>query len=416
MKVKGIVAAAALGAMLVCGVSVLRVRPAYAATPSQKLSRNVALKLQAAQKALQKGDVAAGLSQLDKVASMPAAQKSPYAMHVINQLYVFGYEKTNDYAKLAPKLEALLHDPWVTPQETKSWTVSLAQLYYQMHNYPKAIEYGNEALQKGYAGAAMQTLVGQAYYLQGDWRQTISFEQGLVNSAIKAGQKPSKQALELVQSSCMKLHDQGCLLNALEQLVVYYPQRQYWQYLLFQTFKSIKSDANLLEAYRLAFAVGVMQQPHEFTDYADLALEAGSPGEAEQVLTTALKNNVYTKASQKAKAERHLHDAEVRAASDQKTLAHTAELAARQPTGNSDIRVGLAYLGYQKYPEAIHEFTLGIAKGGLTSPAEAHLLLGIAQLKAGNTAAALNAFNSVKGEPTLQRLAQLWILKAKSMG
>ena len=414
MKFKGIVAAAALGAMLVGAASVLHVTSAYAAAPSKTISRPVALKLQAAQKALQKGDVAAGLSQLDKVASMPAAQKSPYAMHILNQLYVFAYEKTHNYSKLAPKLEALLTDQYVTPAQTQQFTVALAQIYYQLHNYPKAIEYGTQAIQKHYAGAQMQTLVGQAYYLQGNWKQTIAYERGLANAAIKAGKKPSQQSLQLIQSSCMKLHDQGCLLNALEQLVVYYPQRQYWQYLLFQTFKSIKSDANLLEAYRLAFAVGVMQQPHEFTDYADLALEAGSPGEAEQVLTTALKNNVYTKASQKAKAERHLHDAEVRAASDQKTLAHTAELAAKQPTGNSDIRVGLAYLGYQKYPEAIHEFTLGIAKGGLTSPAEAHLLLGIAQLKAGNKAAALNAFQSVKGDPTLQRLAELWSLKAKS--
>ncbi|MGC8517352.1 MAG: tetratricopeptide repeat protein [Steroidobacteraceae bacterium] len=416
MKFKGIVAAAALGVALVVAVSALHVTPAYAAGPSKAITRPVALKLQAAQKAIQAGNFTVGLADLDQVSGMAAAHKSPYAMHILNQLYVFAYEKTHSYAKLAPKLEALLSDAYVTPAQTQQFTVALAQIYYQLHNFPKAIQYGTEAIQKHFAGAAMQTLVGQSYYLQGDWKQTIGYERGLVNAAIQAGQKPSKQSLELIQSSCMKLHDQGCLLNSLEQLVVYYPQRQYWQYLLFQTFKSIKSDANLLEAYRLAFDVGVMQQAHEFNTYAELAIEAGSPGEAEQVLNSALKNNVFTDAHQKAKAERILQDAEKRAASDQKTLAHTAQLAGQQAKGNSDVRVGLAYFGYQHYHKAVQLITQGIAKGGLARPAEAHLLLGIAQLKAGNKAAALNAFNSVKGDPTLQRLAELWSLKAKSAG
>ena len=417
MKVKGIVAAAALGAALVCGVSLLGVRAALAA-PAQTLSRDVALKLQAAQNDIKKNDFPAGIAKLDQVAGMADARKSPYAMHVLDQLYVFAYEKTNNYPKLAPKLEALMSDAYATPAQTKQFTVALAQIYYQLHNYPKAAQYGTEALQRGYSSknGKMTTLVGQAYYLQGDWRQTINFERGLIDAAVKAGQKPSKQALQLVQSSCMKLHDNTCLLNALEQLVVYYPQPQYWQYLLFQTFKSIKSDANLLEAYRLAFDVGVMQQAHEFTSYAELAIEAGSPGEAELVLNSALKNNAFTDPHQKAKAERILQDAEKRAASDQKTLGHTAELAAKQAKGNSEIRVGVAYYGYQHFHKAVQMFTQGIAKGGLARPAEAHLLLGIAQLKAGNKAAALNAFNSVRGDPTLQRLAELWSLKAKSAG
>ncbi len=418
MKVKGIMTAAALGALLVCGASVVGVTPAHAAaTPSQKISRPVALKLQAAQKAIQKGDYATGLGDLHQAEAMKELHTSPYAEHLLNQLYVFAYEKTHEYAKLAPRLEALLGDAWVTPQQTRQFTVALAQIYYQLKNYPKAVEYGTEALQKGYAtDGQMATLVGQAYYLQNNWKQTIVFERGLVDAAVKAGKKPTKQSLQLVQSSCMKLHDQGCLLNSLEQLVVYYPQRSYWQYLLFRTFKSIKSDANLLEAYRLAFAVGVMQQPHEFTDYAELAIEAGSPGEAQTVLNSALKNNIFTDAHAKAKAERILKDAKMRAAKDQQDLAHTAELAAKQPTGKSNIRVGLAYYGYKQYAKAIELFNSGIAKGGLSNTAEAHLLLGIAQLKAGNTAAAQTAFNSVKGDPTLQRLAALWTLKARSVG
>ncbi len=414
MKLKGALApAAVLGAALAIGGSFLAVSPAYAAPPPQKLTRSVGLKLKAAQQDIQKGKFAAGLKLLDQASALP--KQTPYSRHIATQLYVFAYEKTHNYAKLAPKLEQLSKDPYTSPAQKAQFTTSLAQIYYTLHDYPKAIQYGTEAIQKGWADAQMPILVGQAYYLQGNWRGTIQYEKGLIDAQIKQGQKPTKQSLQLVQSACQHLNDKPCLLNAIEQLVVYYPERQYWQYLIYKTLQTVKSDTNLLEAYRLAFDVGVMQEPHEFTNYAELAIEANDPGEAEAVLTKALQANVFTTASSKAKAERLLADAKQRAAKDLGGgLAVTAAAAARQPTGESDVRVGLAYLGYEKYAMAVHEFTQGIAKGGLQNPAEAHLLLGIAELKAGNKSAALQAFQGVKGNPTLQRLASLWSLRARS--
>jgi len=68
-----------------------------------------------------------------------------------------------------------------------------------------------------------------------------------------------------------------------------------------------------------------------------------------------------------------------------------------------------------EYPQAIKLYLYGIATGGLTRPGEARLLLGIAQLAAGNRAGALQAFGQVRGNPTLVRLAQLWSLKARSV-
>ena len=412
MKLKSpLVPALALSAALV-GVGFFAAVPARAAHP-QKLDRAVGLKLQAAQKDIQKGNFAAAETALDQASALP--KQTPYSRHVATQLYVFAYEKTHDYVKLAPKLEELRSDAYATPAEQAQYTTALAQIYYQLKNYPKAIQFGTIAIQKGWADPQMPTLVGQAYYLSNNWRGTVQYEGGLIKSAISKGQKPTKQALQLVQSACQHLNDQNCLLNAIEQLVVYYPQPQYWQYLIYKTMQSVKSDSNLLQTYRLAFNVGVMQQPHEFTNYAELAIEANDPGEAEQVLNKALQANVYTDPHARAKAERILGDAKRKASKDLAGgLASTAAAAARQSSGQSDVNVGLAYFGYQQYDKAVTELTQGLSKGHLKNPAEANLLLGIAQLKSGNKAAALKAFGAVQGDPTLQRLASLWSLQAKS--
>jgi tetratricopeptide (TPR) repeat protein len=127
-----------------------------------------------------------------------------------------------------------------------------------------------------------------------------------------------------------------------------------------------------------------------------------------------MQNNIFPDARTKGKAQRLLADAKKAAARDKATLSRNAQEAALASSGNQDVGLGLAYYGYQQYDKAIQALSQGIAKGGLKSPPEAELLLGIAQLKAGDKAAALKSFKSVKGNPTLQHLATLWSLRARS--
>ena len=75
--------------------------------------------------------------------------------------------------------------------------------------------------------------------------------------------------------------------------------------------------------------------------------------------------------------------------------------------------MGLAYLGYLQYDKAADLLSKGLTKGGVKNEAEAHLLLGIAQLKAGKKEDAVKSFHAVKGDANLERLANLWTLHAK---
>ena len=101
------------------------------------------------------------------------------------------------------------------------------------------------------------------------------------------------------------------------------------------------------------------------------------------------------------------------AATDRASLAKTEKEAEASPTGAKDVGLGLAYLGYGEYDKAADFISKGIAKGGVKNDAEAHLLLGIAQLKGGHKDEAVKSFKAVKGDPTLEKLANLWALHAK---
>ncbi|HEX5368760.1 MAG TPA: hypothetical protein VFY10_05020, partial [Dehalococcoidia bacterium] len=221
-------------------------------------------------------------------------------------------------------------------------------------------------------------------------------------------------SVQLLLSACVKMHNEDCTDDALQQLVVYHPKPEYWQQLLYSMFKTVKSDRNLLQTYRLASEVNVLKRPDDYTDFAQLAIEAGSPGEAEQAIQKGLQANIFPDARTKGKAQRLLKDAKRASARDQKTLDKSAREAAKASNGQQDVGLGLAYFGYQQYDKAVDALQQGISKGGLKSASEAQLLLGIAELKKGDKPAALKSFKSVKGDATLERLATLWSLRVRS--
>jgi len=412
MKVEGkLCSAIALGAALTCAAVLAGVTPALAASKPPPLTRDEAKPLKAAQDDLQKGSYDAALQELDKADALP--KKSAYAQYLIDEMRGFAYVRTKQYPAAAKAMEAELTSGYAPADQVRTLTVALAQLSYQIRNYDKAIQYGEQAIDKGWADAQMPTLVGQAYYLKGDWNGVVRFEKSQIAADEQRGLAPPDQPLQLLLSACIKLNSQDCENDALQQLVVYHPKPAYWQQLLYSMFKSVKSDRNLLQTYRLASDVDVLKRPEDFTDFAQLAIEAGSPGEAEQIIEKGQQENIFPDARTRGKAARLLEDAKRAAARDQASLAKNAEEAALAKNGNQDVGLGLAYYGYQQYDKAIQALKQGIAKGGLKDPSSAHLLLGIAQLKAGDKSAAIQSFKSVKGDPTLQRLATLWSLRAR---
>lgn len=342
------------------------------------------------------------------------AGKTPYDQHMINEMLAFAYIRTNDYPDAAKAIEAEVEDGFTPANEEQQKIKTLAALHYQLKNYDKAIDFGQRAIKGGYGTEEIKKIVGQAYYLKGDWKNTLKFEEGLVDAAIKGGSNPSSESLQLVLSACVKIEDNACTTKALEKLVTYYPKPEYWQNLLFGLMKdTASSDANTLQAYRLMYEVDVLKSADDYIEMAQLAMDAGSPGEAQKALQRGFDKNVFADQRNKEKAQRLLDKAKAKAANDQPTLDKIAKQADSAPTGVQNAGMGLAYLGYGQYDKAVDEYSKAVSKGGLKNPPETQLMLGIADLKAGHKDDAVKAFKAVKGDPVLERLANLWALHAK---
>ena len=400
------------GAAIIAAAGLVAATPAFAAEGKQTNSAKLGKPLKEAHDDLNAKKYADAITKLREAEGIPG--KTPYDQHLINDMLGFAYARIQNYAEAAKAWEAELDDGFTPQSEVPTRVRQLAEANYQIKNYDKAIEFGNRAVKGGFADEELKTLVGQAYYLKGDWKNTLRFEEGLVEEKIKNGQTPKSESLQLVLSACVKLSDSACETRALEKIVTYYPKPDYWYQLLFTMRQQTSgNDANTLQTYRLMSEVDVLKNPDDYTEMAQLALEAGSPGEAQRVLEKGIAKGVFTDPRAKAKNQRLLESSKKAAATDQANLPKIEKDADAAPNGAKNVGVGLAYLGYGQYDKAVDEISKGLAKGGLRNESEARLLLGIAQLKAGHKEDATKSFHAVKGDPSLERLANLWSLHAK---
>src|SRR5882762_201139 len=400
------------GAAIIAAAGLVAATPAFAAEGKQTNSAKLGKPLKEAHDDLNAKKYADAIAKLREAEGIPG--KTPYDQHLINDMLGFAYARIQNYAEAAKAWEAELDDGFAPQSEIPTRVRQLAEANYQIKNYDKAIEFGNRAVKGGFADEELKTLVGQAYYLKGDWKNTLRFEEGLVEEKIKNGQTPKSESLQLMLSACVKLNDSACETRALEKIVTYYPKPDYWYQLLFTMRQQTSgNDANTLQTYRLMSEVDVLKSPEDYTEMAQLALEAGSPGEAQHILEKGIAKGVFTDPRAKAKNQRLLESAKKAAATDQANLPKIEKDADAAPNGAKNVGVGLAYLGYGQYDKAVDEISKGLAKGGLRNESEARLLLGIALLKAGHKEDATKSFHAVKGDPSLERLANLWSLHAK---
>jgi hypothetical protein len=162
--------------------------------------------------------------------------------------------------------------------------------------------------------------------------------------------------------------------------------------------------------------VGVLRLPSDYAEMAEIALDAGYPGETQSTLQQAFAKNVFVEQRDKDRYQHLLEGAKQRAASDQAQLSSVEHTAEGAPNGDPLVQLGAAYISYGQNDKAVAAITKGIAKGGLKSPDEANLLLGIAQLRQRNNAAAQQAFDKVASSSNngYARLGKLWALRAHS--
>lgn len=291
---------------------------------------------------------------------------------------------------------------------------SIAGTYYRAKDYAKAQQWYQRYFREGGTSSANRTLMIQTQYLSGDLAGVSKELMADIQGAERNGAVPAEDRINMLMNAAIKQKDVNAEAFALERLVMYYPKKEYWVTLLNRLQRKPNfSDRLALDTYRLSLATGSMTAGNDYSEMAQLALQAGSGAEAKQVVDKGFAAGALGTGPE---AERHkrLRDLIVKRVDEaSKTAAEDEKAALAAKDGNELVTIGMNQVFEGKKASGLQLMQQGIAKGGLKRPEDAKLHLGIAQLLAGDGAKAQATLKTVSGNDGTGDLARLWSLYAR---
>ncbi|MDA5194752.1 tetratricopeptide repeat protein [Govanella unica] len=377
------------------------------AAKEQKVGQKVGKPLKEAQEAAQKGDFKSALVKVKEADAVSG--KTAYEQQTVNEFLGYVAINLKDYATAAKAFEATVTSGQLDAAQVPARLKAVTQLNYQIKNYDKAKQFANRYLKEVGPDTEIQLMLAQVAYIQQDYKTSGDMVRQVIRAADAAGKPVKKEWLELDMSSAYKLGNMDGVASSLKQLVTRYPSKEYWEQLLDLSMrKTGLSDKDNLDYYRLKRANGLIKDGSELVEMAQLAIQAGLPGEAKTVLEKGFADGQLGGVN-KERETRLLTMAKTQAATDQKSLAADEATAAKAATGEASVKIGEAYSSYGMHDKAIAAINAGIAKGGLKNPEDAKLRLALAQLAAGKTADASKTLRDVKaGTGNTSTIADLW--------
>jgi len=291
---------------------------------------------------------------------------------------------------------------------------SIAGTYYRAKEYAKAQQWYQRYFREGGTSSANRTLMIQTQYLSGDLAGVSKELMADIQGAERSGATPAEDRINMLMNAAIKQRDVGAEAFALERLVMYYPKKEYWVTLLSRLQRKPGfSDRLALDAYRLSLATGSMTAGADFSEMAQLALQAGSSAEAKQVVDKGFASGALGTGAEADRSKR-LRDLIAKRTDEAKAMAADNEKAAlAAKDGNDLVTIGFNQVFEGQKAKGVQLMQQGIAKGGLKRPDDAKLHLAIAQLMAGDSAKAQATLKTVGGNDGTSDLARLWSLYAR---
>jgi tetratricopeptide (TPR) repeat protein len=380
-----------------------------AAAAENTVSAAVGTRLKDATKLVGERKIAEALA---KAKEALAQAKTPFETFKANEVLAYIDLKANDAQGAVHSYEAIIDSQYLDANSRANYTKTLAQLYFATRGYAKAIEYGQRVLKSTPGDVDFIVLVGQAYFVQKDCKSASRYMDQAVEASQAAG-RPVKENYYLIKLQCaMDAQNIPGQIDVLDDLVARFPKKEHWSRLLSLAARE-QPDRTTQHFYRLKFETDTLDTVGEYVEMAQLALQFGYPGEAQAVLERGFSSKVLEKDPAVAERNRRLlESAKKDAEADKKTLPLQDKEARNQKTGEADVKLGFAYLTYGDATHAVEALERGIGKGGVKSPAEAQIFLGMAYLKANRPEDAKRAFRGAKDDQLLGAVAKLWIIRA----
>jgi tetratricopeptide (TPR) repeat protein len=377
------------------------------AQAQETLRPEIGKPLQAAQELLKEGKYKDALGKVREADAV--SDRTPYENYILDRMRGSAAAGAGDDATATRSFEAVLTSGRMQTAEKLQILEAIANVSYRAKDYAKAIEWSQRYFTEGGSSEQMNSLQASAHYLSGDYAGLVRDMQQKVQAVEQSVPLVDESTLRMLAASYAKLKDDAGYMSTLEKLLIHHPKKDYWAEMLARIQnKPGFSNRLVLDVYRLQIATGTLNEPAQYLEMAELALQDGLPAEARKVVEAGYAAGKLGTGAEAGRHKRLRDMANRQAAEDEKSL--NADVIGRN--AEALVSTGQALVSVGRVDEGIELIDKGIAKGGLKHAEEAKLHLGQAYLIGSNKSKAIEVFKSIKSADGVGDLARLWAIQA----
>lgn len=311
-------------------------------------------------------------------------------------------------AEALPDLEEAVKLDALPEQQQQDATYNLAQLYFMLDKFSESAD----AFAKWEKNAEEPT-ADQLYVIASAHAQAKRFKEALpyATRAIEAMKPPTEAVLLFLASLHYELGQEAELAGVLKQLTEAFPTNKSHWLQLAATYTALGDEKNALATLDQAYAKKLLTEEKEVLELSRLYMQAGRPDQCGTLLDKHIADGTVSK----GQATYELLAGCLLAAKDVDRAAKVIAAAGDLLT-NGEIYFDLAKLQLARgqWIKARDAAAAAFAKGGLSSPAEAQLLLGVAHYYTKRKDAALGSLTEARKNPATSKCAEAWLQTVKS--
>ena len=371
-------------------------------TPS--MSEKVYNKLTEAQELIEAKNYDAGLAALSDLATEP--KLSDYEKAQLYNYFAYTYFTLERYDDAIDSYEIVLQQPDLPEALETNSLYTLAQLYFIIENYRKAVDVINKwftLTEKPTENAYM--LLGQGYYQLEEYKNSLVPLMKAYDMVKGRGDIPKENLLLLLRVNHFNLNDYENMLKLLKELVVYYPKPEYWLTMA-GTYSELKRLDKQMSILEMLYEAGMLQRGNQQLNLANLYMLHEAPYKAAVLLEKGMGEG---KIEQNIRNLRLLSQAWLQAQENEKSLPPLIEAARLSKDGELDMRIAQAYINLYRYEEAVEALRTAFKKGGLKRADQANIMLGLALFEIQRFDASIAAFTEARKDKRSRKAADTWL-------
>ena len=326
-----------------------------------------------------------------------------YDRSVMWNSWGYVYFQDGEYDKAMKAYENVINEPEVTLPIRNAALFTLAQLNLVKENYTKGIELILQWMDQVETVTAQSwSLLGQAYFQQGNFRKAMSAMKTAISMSEEEGYKPKENWYVLLAACINELKKEiGTKKALLQQLDIYeilvnlYPKKLYFIQ-LGGTYGQLGREKDYMITLKAAHAKDFLDKESEYLALAQLLLLNQNPYWAAKVLESGQKKIVtYTETvkdkttGKETKIEKTgpvvrdneknlklLADSWRMAQEIDKAIPVLEKAAKLSKDGKSFVLLGNLYLAEDRLDKAVDSIKKGLKKGKIDKISQVHLTLG----------------------------------------